>query len=151
MSLWFRFYTEALDDPKVQSLPPELFRAWVNCLCVAAKNDGYLPDATALAFHLRCSCSEVFELEKALHERGLLDKGKSGWKMHSWDKRQFKSDVSTDRVKRFRKRTETVSGNAPDTETDTEPPKAPQGGRRGRMSTSKVLMGLSDKLKETAK
>ena len=31
---WFRFYHGALHDPKVQSLRPELFKFWVNLLCL---------------------------------------------------------------------------------------------------------------------
>ena len=43
---------------------------------------------------------------------------------HGWEKRQFKSDTSTDRVKRFRQRSSnvavTVDVTAPDTDTDTD-------------------------------
>jgi len=40
-----------------------------------------------------------------------------------WGKKQYKSDTSTKRVKRFRERSKTVTGNAPDqirSDTDTE-------------------------------
>ncbi len=40
---WFRFYSEVLDDPKVQGLSLGLFKMWINLLCIAARNDGYLP------------------------------------------------------------------------------------------------------------
>jgi hypothetical protein len=44
--------------------------------------------------------------------------------IHAWDKRQYKSDTSTERVKRFRERssnaTETVNETPPDTETETD-------------------------------
>ena len=45
MARWFRFYNEALDDPKVQKLPPALFKSWVNLLCLTARHDGTLPPA----------------------------------------------------------------------------------------------------------
>ena len=42
MTKWFRFYGDALNDPKVQMLPPETFKSWVNVLCLASQNDGVL-------------------------------------------------------------------------------------------------------------
>jgi hypothetical protein len=39
---------------------------------------------------------------------------------HNWDKRQYKSDVSTERVKRFRNGKRNVSETPPETEADTE-------------------------------
>lgn len=129
MALWFRFYAEALDDPKVQSLRPELFKAWVNMLCVASKSSGCLPEMESLAFHLRTDIETIIAFHSELVERGLIDVSARGSRIHAWDKRQYKSDTSTERVKRFRKRSKTVSVTPPDTEpdTDTEPPKVPQG------------------------
>jgi hypothetical protein len=40
---WFRFYDDALNDPKVQKLSGDLFKAWVNILCLASKHGGELP------------------------------------------------------------------------------------------------------------
>ena len=120
---WFRFYDEVLDDPKVQRLPAETFRRWVNILCVAKRHDGVLPNITNMAFALRLSEDSVTELLKELKDFGLLDETETGMEPHNWNGRQYKSDVSTKRVKRFRKRRETVSGNAPEqsrTETETE-------------------------------
>jgi len=34
---WFRFYNDALDNPKVQLLPSDLFKTWVNLLCIASR------------------------------------------------------------------------------------------------------------------
>jgi len=34
MSQWFRMYAEVLDDPKVQRLSGDEFKAWVNILCL---------------------------------------------------------------------------------------------------------------------
>jgi hypothetical protein len=45
----------------------------------------------------------------ALVSAGLIDDFETGMAPHNWDARQFKSDVSTDRVKRFRKQAKTVS------------------------------------------
>lgn len=120
MALWFRFYAEALDDPKVQSLSPDLFKAWVNLLCVASKTSGSLPSIDQIAFHLRCDIETANAFHEGLVRAGLIDVGQKGSKIHAWDKRQYKSDTSTERVKRFRKRNETVSVTPPDTDTDTD-------------------------------
>ena len=53
MTRWFRFYTESLEDPKVQKLDGETYKVWVNLLCLAAKNDGKLPSVQDIAFALR--------------------------------------------------------------------------------------------------
>lgn len=117
---WFRLYDEVLDDPKVQQLSPHLFKIWINLLCLASKHDGVFPSLPHVSFALRLSESET---ESAFHELkkcGLIDVSKTGCKPHSWEKRQYKSDTSTDRVKRFRERSKTVTVTPPDTETDTD-------------------------------
>lgn len=147
--MWFRFYTEALDDPKVQRLDPVLFKAWVNLLCLAKKNDGILGSIEAIAFALRETEETVSSWIKTLSELGLFDSKKNTWEPHNWRKRQYKSDSSTDRVKRFRERTKDVSRNAPETETETETDKkegagAPAGkdygfvGKLGRITSEQL-------------
>ena len=131
MSRWFRFYDAALDDPKVQGLSDRLFRVWVNLLCVASKNEGAIPEAD-LPFLLRMEARKVAALLDTLVARGLIDRFDTHTEPHNWKARQYKSDVSTDRVKEFRKRkrnagrnvshgvSETEDGTPPDTETDTD-------------------------------
>ena len=130
---WFRFYNEALDDPKIQKLDGETFKAWINLLCLCARNDG-LPNAVSdIAFALRLDLHGCSTVLSRLADAGLLDRLNGGvhgmhYGVHSWDKRQYKSDTSTDRVKRFRKRSsnvdETVIETAPDTDTDTDTDKS---------------------------
>ena len=124
MSRWFRLYDEVLDDPKVQKLSPELFKFWINLLCLASKKDGVLPDAEAVSFALRTPFHETRECLDSLFQCGLLDQNKKGMTPHGWSKRQYKSDTSTDRVKRFRQRyrnvTPTVTETPPDTYTETD-------------------------------
>lgn len=134
---WFRMYHEALDDPKVQFLSGNDFKAWVNMLMLAARNDGVLPGIAQIAFAFRSSASEAQKTMGRLYEAGLVDySGTLGAvaKPHGWDDRQYKSDVSTDRVKRFRERSKTVSRNGPDTETEIEAEKGLSNGSawRGR-------------------
>lgn len=49
-----------------------------------------------------------------LMHTGLIDSNPDGLLVHQWHDWQYTSDLSTDRVKRFRKRHETVSCNAPE-------------------------------------
>ncbi len=119
---WFRFYNDAVNDPKVQRLRPELFKFWINALCIASANNGKLSTMEDMAYALRMSPDDTITCVSELLMQGLLDQTKTGIEPHNWKKRQFKSDTSTDRVKRFRKRSKTVSRNAPDqtrTETDS--------------------------------
>ena len=101
MLRWFRFHNEALDDPRVQDLPGELFKFWVNLLCIASRNEGKL---TALKFHLRQPEKKIQAQLSALHRLGLLDHEAGSYRPHNWDIRQYQSDSSTPRVKRFRER-----------------------------------------------
>lgn len=126
---WFRFYDSVLDDPKVQRLSDPLFRAWVNLMCVASRNAGHISaNFKDIAFSLRVSEAKAKEIIGALVYGGLVDKNETDFTPHNWDGRQFQSDVSTPRVKRFRERRGNVSGNGnvtpsetpPETEADTE-------------------------------
>jgi hypothetical protein len=108
MSLWFRFYSGVVDDPKAQMLPPELFKFWVNMLCLAAKHDGALPPLPVTAFALRVTEAKASEVILRLHSAALLDKTEDGFKPHNWDFRQFKGDkvdaTNADRQRRFREK-----------------------------------------------
>ena len=125
MSRWFRLYAEVVNDPKVQRLPCEDFRAWINLLCLAAENDGRLPSIDDIAFALRMGADGALTVVERLSNAGLIDRlngGPNGYHYapHGWAKRQYKSDTSTERVKRFRQRSETVSETPPETEADTD-------------------------------
>jgi hypothetical protein len=115
---WFRFHAEALNNPKVQILSPHIFKAWVNILCVASKGDGKIKNDRTLQFYLRET--DVGEALGVLCECGLLEDRGTHFVPHDWDDWQYKSDVSTARVKRFRKRFSNVSETPPDTDTDTD-------------------------------
>lgn len=127
MSRWFRMYNEALDDPKCQSLNGNDFKGWVNILLLACRHDGVLPMIDDVAFALRVNEATARKLIKTLTAQGLIDPSGTDDSVgapHGWHNRQYKSDVSTDRVKRFRNGKRNVSSGvavtSPDTETDTE-------------------------------
>lgn len=120
MSQWFRFYTEVLDDPKVQNLPPALFKIWVNTMCIAGMMGGMLPSSRELSFKLRMRLDHTLKALSSLIEVGLIEDNNGVLSIHSWGKRQYKSDVSTERVKRFRNEKRNSKETPPDTDTDTE-------------------------------
>jgi hypothetical protein len=117
---WFRFYDEVADDPKVQRLPLLLFRAWVNLMCLAKRNGGVLPGIPEIAYGLRVTQIRAEYFVSELRKAELIDQRDDGLsEMHNWPKRQFQSDVSTDRVRSFRQRHKAVSGNADETFHET--------------------------------
>lgn len=147
MARWFRFYDDALNDPKVQCLPPDLFRVWVNLLCVASKNDGALPDAAALAFLLRLSASEAQKAIDALTGAGLLDATENGFEPHNWSERQFKSDVSTERSKQHRQRKRNVAPE-PDCNVAATPSETEQNQIQNRSEDNSPRESLPSKTDE---
>lgn len=108
---WFRFYSEALDDPKVQRLPGDLFKAWVNLLCLANEQAerGTLPSLDDIAFRLRLDYQKAEDALLGLKRAGLLelDQETDSYVIHAWAKRQPPSDIdstATERKRRERER-----------------------------------------------
>lgn len=125
MQPWFRLYREALHDPKLLALSDSDHRMWFNLLCLADPASGKLPTIEAIGFTLRRDPDGVRTVVERLANGGLIDRasgGTDGWHyaVHGWSTRQFKSDTSTERVKRFRAVTRNVSETPSDTDTDTE-------------------------------
>jgi hypothetical protein len=103
LSRWFRFYTGVVDDPKAQMLAPEMFKHWVNVLCIAAQHDGELPDIAVTAFTLRMTEVKAASILAKLHALNLLDTTEKSFKPHNWDGRQYKTD-HTDNTNAIRQR-----------------------------------------------
>lgn len=133
MSRWFRYYGDAINDPKVQSLPGELFKTWVNILCIASKHDGKLPPIDELRHLLRRRYDHLKRDFNELITRGLIDPIEGGFEPHNWDERQYKSDSSTPRVQKHRGRTGNVTKpfreTPPETDTESEAEKEVRGAR----------------------
>lgn len=101
---WFRLYTEVLDHPKLQRLPGDLFKFWINLLCLARLHNGVLPSIEDIAFRLRCTDSQAEEWMMQLIERKLLDRTSEGVRAHDWDQYQYDSDSSTQRSRKHRQK-----------------------------------------------
>jgi hypothetical protein len=133
---WFRLYDTVLDDPKVQRLKPELFKAWINLLCIASRKDGQIPvDPDDLGFMLRCDPETAERWLVDLIDAGLIELRPDHATPHQWDEYQFVSDNSTERVRAFRQRKKTPGGHDPD----------PKGGKQ-----SETFRQVSDETKRNA-
>lgn len=119
MSRWFRFYSEAMRDPKVAGLSDPLFRLWMDLLCVASDNDGLIPPLDDLKHILRRRLDHLSRGLDDLIRARLMVSLEYGYKPNGWDKRQYKSDTSTDRVAKHREK-RNVSETSPDTETESD-------------------------------
>lgn len=113
---WFRFYHDAIDDPKVQRLPGDVFKFWVNLLCLASKSNqrGVVTASIEdIAFDVRLDDDTAATMMAELLRRGLIEEYAEGFAIHNWDARQFKSDDVSERVQRYRAKNDN-SGETPD-------------------------------------
>jgi len=117
---WWRAYDGAVHDPKLQTLPPEVFKLWFNLLCIASKNDGVIPPENQLKSILSVRYDLLKRMLSTLLDRGLIDLVEGRMEPHNWRKRQYKSDLSTGRVTAYRNAKRNVSETPPDTDTESE-------------------------------
>jgi hypothetical protein len=101
---WLRLYSSVLHDPKVQMLPPALFKGWVNLLCLANESEprGVLPDTETIAWALHMTAEEAVTLLETLQATGLIDTCDDGLSPHNWNGRQAPSDDVNTRVSQWR-------------------------------------------------
>jgi hypothetical protein len=106
MSRWFRFYDDAVNDPKILKLPEAMRWSWVAILCIASKNDGVLPVTADIAVTLRLTVSKASAVIASLKNAGLIDFEDGVYVPHNWGGRQFKSDgkdeTAAERMRRYR-------------------------------------------------
>lgn len=127
MSRWFRFYADALRNPKVLRLSDKDFRLWMKLLAVASENDGKLAPAEDLRMILSMRLDHLQGGLDRLISGGLIDRLGHGYEPHGWAKYQYKSDVSTERVRKHRDK-RNVSETPPDTDTEKSIPLAKANG-----------------------
>jgi hypothetical protein len=120
---WFRMYGEFVSDPKVQLLAFEDQRHFVALLCLKCNGtlDSEAPSQVfrdrMIAKALGLSPDAALEAKRRLIEVGVVQ---DDWQPVKWSERQFESDSSTDRVRKFRgKRSGNVSVT-PQNRADTE-------------------------------
>lgn len=120
--VFFKMYSEILEDRKVQELPGDLFKFWVNLLALAnrQKARGSIPPIAEVAFYLRISLDAATANVERLTDAGLIDQTPEGLIPHNWHERQKKVDsTGASRAKRYRERSKTVT-------RDVTPPSRPR-------------------------
>jgi len=140
---WFRLYSEMLHDRKLarvsrrEQIPKTtLLGIWVSLLCIA--NDSPIRGTLMIgedlpmtmpeiADELEISESDLSNIWNTLIAVGMIEFHDECFCIASWDKRQFKSDSSNERVKRYREKQSDNDvtlpkrySNALDTDTDTD-------------------------------
>lgn len=132
MSRWFRFYADAIRNPKVAKLSDSDYRLWTELLAVAAENDGAIPNLEDLKGVLKRRLDHLSRGLDRLIRAGLIDPLAGCYEPHNWNKFQYKSDTSTSRVTLHRAKVVTP----PETETDTDTEEEPLAKANGRSPDS---------------
>ena len=117
---WFRMYAEFASDPKVQMLSECYQRRYMMLLCLRCSNGDVTLQDTEVAFQLRIDVTEWMQTKGVLMEKNLINDSNQPT---SWDKRQFASDSSAERVARHRankKEQCNVTVTTPEKEKETE-------------------------------
>ncbi len=104
---WFRMYVDFLNDAKMVKLAFEDQRHFIGLL--ALKSDGALDDEDCdsdlldriVAQRLWIDHAIIREVKKRLIAAGLID---DRWQPIAWERRQFSSDSSAERTRRYRER-----------------------------------------------
>jgi len=102
---WWRAWAEACHDPKLLSLSLRDRWHWHEALSFACLHGGRIQSAD----HLRRFCGLRADVMQGIVQRlcdaGLLEPdGTGGFVPHNWNGRQFKSDSSTERTRKYRQR-----------------------------------------------
>jgi group I intron endonuclease len=102
---WIKLYHEIIDDPKMATLPDNLWRRVIELFLLAGRHnqDGQLPCTKSIAWELRMSQDDV-EIELAELERvGIISRNDTGWFVNQFATRQA-AQTSTERSNNFREK-----------------------------------------------
>jgi len=97
---WFRLYGEFAHDSKVQMLSETNQRRLIMLFCLRCNGDVTLQDEE-VTFQLRISDEEWQQTKALFVDRGFIN---SDNEVLNWDKRQFISDSSAERVSKHREK-----------------------------------------------
>lgn len=134
---WFRFYSEALHDRKIAKAAQvagsermTIFGCWAAILSIASDSprrgwllvtlqERFTKQDIADEFGLPVGTTE--KIIAAFLQYEMLGEENGVFFVVNWEKRQFDSDISTERVRKHRaKHKGNVSETPPDTDTDTD-------------------------------
>lgn len=116
---WFRLYHEFATDPKVQMMSEVNQRRLVMLFCMRCCNGHETFQDDEVTFQLRISDAEWQETKSLFIDKGFIDKSN---KVLKWDKRQFVSDSSTARVRKFRELNKTTKKKKRECNVSVTPP-----------------------------
>jgi hypothetical protein len=111
--LWVRLYTEINRDRKLRRLPPARRWLWITLLCIAKNSsrqgwllvgDGVPANSVDLADEADIPLDEVEAGLSDFVELRMLEKVDGVWHLLNWDKRQYVSDSSVERVRKHREK-----------------------------------------------
>lgn len=147
---WFRLYAEMIHDPKTGTLTDSEFRTWIELLCIACEqeNNGNTGNtAEQLNWTLRRNVTET--LPKLLQRNLIHENSQNEVCITQWEKRQFKSDTSAERVRKHRENKRKIDCNV----TETLPKRRGNGLEQNRTDTekNKILTSSSDEVYITKK
>jgi len=117
---WFRLYAEWAYDPKIQSMDETLQRRYIMLLCVTCNGEVEKLSESELAFAFRITAEELQNTKKVFIEKNFID---DEWNVRAWKDRQYQSDRSNERVKRYRNKMKRYGNGdvtVQDTDTDTD-------------------------------
>ena len=134
---WFRFYVEAMHDPKLRQLSPTHRWLWVSVLAAARQSpipgflmvsDRQAMSESMLSDFAAVRVSDVRSGLTAMESIGLIERDPSldCWAVPRFSDRQFESDDITARTRKHRSKEQgrnvprTAVGTPPETETETE-------------------------------
>ena len=120
---WLRLYSNIINDPKIMQMPERYRWRYIALLCLFRIKSDSFPTESEIIFSMRIKKQEWELTKKEFEKRGLIVEDT----INGWTTRQYKSDDSYARVKRFRNVSETpelkdvtVTVTPPDTDTDTD-------------------------------
>lgn len=96
---WFRLYSEFSHDPKIQMMPEAMQRRYIMLLCLRCSETLETLQESEIAFQMRLSDDELAKTKELFLSKGFID---DDWNLTNWEKRQYASDSSTERVRRHR-------------------------------------------------
>lgn len=119
---WFRFYVEACSDRKLRRLKPAQRWLWVSVLAAARQSpepgvlfDGEIGEPmtdAGIADFAGMTPSDVTRTLPLFERAEMIDRHESGaWHVTNFGRRQYESDVSTNRTRKHRSKER--SGNVP--------------------------------------
>ncbi|PMQ02385.1 MAG: hypothetical protein CBR30_01715 [Dictyoglomus sp. NZ13-RE01] len=131
---WLRLYTEITRDRKIRRLPISYRWIWIAILCMAKESP--IEGKLLLSEHLPITVEDISdeaqvpveEVKKAIEvfkEQYMLHEEDNVLVVTNWNKRQYVSDSSSERVKRYREKKKSVTGmkrysNVTETENVTD-------------------------------